>query len=95
MIAMAPEAKENVLDGRGMLLVALVGVCALGIRPLVLAIGLAESWSWAAFGAVLTGGQNLVIVGRSGGFRRRPRAAGLFFVGALSAGALLGYWLHA
>ncbi len=92
MGALAAKARENLLDGRGLLLIVLVCACAVGAR--MLARGLGEAWSWAIFGAVLLGGQNLVIVGQSGGFRRRPIAAWSFLAGVVVAGALLGYWLH-
>jgi len=92
MSALVPSLKESAVDVRMLLLVALVVVAALGARALTRPFG--ESWSWAACGAVFLGGQNLAIVGRAGGFRRRPRAAVLFFVGAVSVGALLGYWVN-
>ena len=59
------------MDGRTLLLVALVVVAAMGGRVLMRALG--ESWSWAAFGAVFLGGQNLAIVDRE------PRIWGLPF----------------
>lgn len=94
MNALPVEAKEKVLTGRALLVFVLVAVCALSIRKAMTTFGVAEPWSWAAFGAVLFGGQALAINQQSGGFRRHPFAAALYVVAVVCVGAAFGYWMH-
>ena len=82
--------KESVVDARTLWHVVLVVGAAIVVRLAARPLG--ETWSMALFGAVFLGGQNLAIVGRAGGFRRRPVAATLLLLTMLSLGALLGAW---
>ena len=90
MTADVSGVKEPLVDVRTLLHVALVGGAAIAVRLAARPLG--EMWSMALFGAVFLGGQNIAIVGRAGGFRRRPVAAALFFLAMVSLGALLGAW---
>lgn len=87
-----PHAKpESQTDVREILLVILVAACALVVRKSL------ASWdhdlSWMAFGAVLLGGQQLVLVGRRGLLKTSPSRSVLQIAFGVAIGALIGYVL--
>lgn len=87
-----PHAKpESQTDVREILLVILVAACALVVRKSLASRD--HALSWMAFGAVLLGGQQLVLVGRRGLLKARPRRSVLQIAFGVVMGALIGYVL--